>query len=242
MSQSQKNNRTYKKGGSQQTNLSIGYHLYNFKTILQHYMEDLIKQIVTGLSSVQNILLRIIQQEEVSMEEKVSLFDFFKKHEQVSDLVAFIKGNDILPDDILSLSNNCQSFIYFYNDNESALSSFNPSEECKAYLAPYRQEVETEGKTWAKLDTEKRHLSDRMDYMDCDSEKFKQMDAECDRLIELRDIHKARQNKAYAMLREKECYVAGFYFFQLEMLFILVNRMHDVCTYLISKYKKGDGL
>lgn len=176
------------------------------------------------------------------MEEKISLFDFFKKHEQVSDLAAFITDNGIQSNDIQSLSNSCQSFIQFYTDNETVLSTFNPREECKAYLAPYRLEVETEGKAWAKLDTEKRHLSDRMDYMDCDSEEFKQMDAECDRLMELRDIHKAKQNKAYAIQREKECYVAGFNFFQLEMLFVLVNRMNDVCTHLISKYKEGECL
>ena len=198
-------------------------------------MEDLIKQIVTGLSSVQSLLSRIIRQEEVSMEEKISLLDFFKKHEQVSDLAAYIRDNNIQPDDVQSLLDICQSFIQFYSDNEAVLSSFNPREECKAYLAPYRLKVETEGKIWAKLDTEKRHLSDRMDYIDCDSEEFKQMDAECDRLMELRDIHKAKQNMSYAIQREKERYVAGFYFFQLEMLFVLINRMHDVCTHLISK-------
>lgn len=205
-------------------------------------MEDLIKHFVTGLSSVQAILLRIIRQEEVSMEEKISLFDFFKRHEQVSDLATYIRDNNILPGDILPLSNCCQLFIQFYTENEAVLSTFNPREECKAYLAPYRLEVETEGKAWAKLDTEKRHLSDRMDYMDCDSKEFKQMDAECDRLMELRDIHKAKQNKAYAIQREKECYVAGFNFFQLEMLFVLVNRINDVCTHLISKYKEGECL
>ena len=205
-------------------------------------MEDLIKQIVIGLSSAQSILLRIIGQEEVSMKEKISLLEFFRKYEQVSDLAAYIRDNNIQPDGIQSLSNTCQSFIQFYNDNESVLSLFNPREECKAYLAPYRQEVETEGKTWAKLDTEKRHLSNRMDYMDSDSEEFKQMDAECDRLMELRDIHKAKQKRAFAIQREKECYVAGFNFFQLEMLFVLVNRMHDVCTHLINKYKKGENL
>lgn len=205
-------------------------------------MEDLIKQIVIGLSSAQSILLRIIGQEEVSMKEKISLLDFFRKYEQVSDLAAYIRDNNIQPDGIQPLSNTCQSFIQFYNDNESVLSLFNPREECKTYLAPYRQEVETEGKTWAKLDTEKRHLSNRMDYMDSDSEEFKQMDAECDRLMELRDIHKAKQKRAFAIQREKECYVAGFNFFQLEMLFVLVNRMHDVCTHLINKYKKGENL
>lgn len=205
-------------------------------------MEDLIKQISSGLSSVQSILSRIIQHENVSMEDKVSLFDFFRKHEQVSDLAAYIRDNDIQPEDILALSNACLSFIQFYNENESSLSLFHPSEECDTYLAPYKQEVENEGKTWARLDTEKRQLSDRMDYMDMDSEEFKSLDAECDHLIELRDIHKANQNKAYAIQREKECYIAGFYFFQLEMLLVLICRMHDVCTHLISKCKKGESL
>lgn len=176
------------------------------------------------------------------MEEKISLFDFFKKHEQVSDLSAYIRANNISFDAILSLKTNCQSFLQYCNENESALASFNPREECKAYLAPYQQEVETEGKAWAKLDSEKRHLSDRMDYMDRDSEEFKEKDAECDYLMELRDMHKANQNKAYAILRGKECYVAGFYFFQLEMLLILVSRMDEVCTYLANKLRKGESL
>ncbi len=176
------------------------------------------------------------------MEETVSLFDFFRKHEQVSDLSAYIRANNIPLDDILSLATVCQSFLQFCNENESALTSFNPREDCKAYLAPYQQEVETEGKVWAKLDTEKRHFSDLMDHIDRDSEDFKKKDAECDRLMELRDIHKANQNKAYAILREKECYVAGFYFFQLEMLLILVSRIDEVCTYFANKLRKGESL
>ena len=205
-------------------------------------MEDLIQQIATELSSVQSILLRIIMHQNVSMEEKVVLFNFFRKHEQVGDLTAYIRENDIQPDDIQPLSDACKTFIQFYNDNESALSSFNPQAECTTYLAPYKLEVEAEGKAWAKLDTEKRHLFDRMDYMDSDSEEFKTMDAECDRLIELRDKHKTKQDKAYAILREKESYIAGFYFFQLEMLFVLVNRMHGVCNHLICKRKEGVSL
>ena len=87
-------------------------------------MEDLIKQIVIGLSSAQSILLRIIGQEEVSMKEKISLLDFFRKYEQVSDLAAYIRDNNIQPDGIQPLSNTCQSFIQPHSTTGGQYSRF----------------------------------------------------------------------------------------------------------------------
>lgn len=202
-------------------------------------MEDLIKHISTELTAVQDTISRIIQHEEVSIEDKVSLFTFFKKHEQVSDLVDFINTNNSPLADIISLSNTCQTFIGFYDANATAISSFNPKEESDTYLAPYREEERREGQLWAEYDTQMRQLSNIMDYMDMDSEEFWQKDAECDRLRILRDTHKANQDKASTILREKEQPIMGFYFFVPEMLMVLVSRMNDVCNLLISKIEKG---
>lgn len=203
-------------------------------------MEDLVKQITSELSAAHNVLLGIVRHEDVSIEVKVSLCDFFKKHERVSDLVAYIEDNPTDISDIVMLSDTCSRFIQFYNENATVLSSFNAQEDTNTYLAPYKKEVDVEGKAWARLDTLMKRISNRMDsIMDMESERFVMLDKAYDRIQGLRDLHRSNQNKAYKILKEKEKLIYTFYFFELEMLVVLVQRLKDVCQLLSTRMKEG---
>lgn len=205
-------------------------------------MEDIIIQTTAELSAANDILWRIARQEIVCIQDKISLFEFFRRHESVSDLVEYAESNRTANLDIERLKGECLEFLKIYNDNQDSLSSFSPRKESEAFLAPYKEVVEKEGRLWSDYDLQMHQLSNRMDWMDLKSEEFRQSDKEYDRLMALRDFHKSRQDKAYGIQKQKERVIMGFFFFSLDMLVFLVGRIIDICDYLLDKEKKGDDL
>lgn len=84
-------------------------------------------------------------------------------------------------------------------------------------------------------------MSNRLDYLDNDSDEFKQMDAQCDAVKAEYDIHHARVNELHRICDEEIRRCSGVMSFTLEDLSILFFYMQRISQTIIDTITKPQG-
>ena len=183
-----------------------------------------------------------------SFEDLLSLYILYKAYNHTDSIIDYAKavidsgnGIDQLLADATSLNQMVGRCSQLYIDNKAAFDSIDSLSLFKAHIKPFQDAEQTEIDIATPLWKEYQHLSNRLDYLDNDSDEFKQMDAQCDAVKAEYDIHHARVNELHRICDQEIRRCSGAMSFTLEDLSVLFFYMQRISQTIIDTITKPQG-
>ena len=200
---------------------------------------DKIQETTNGLRRVNELLGKYVQNQALSFDEKRELWLFYKEHEDTYALIDCAvamagKDLDLLLSDAQHLLKEAEELIKVYKGSASLFSSFGTKEDCNTHLQPFKEAweemMEKAHTVWMEL----QRTSNRLDFMDYSDPEYKSLDEKCDKLRdEYNKLHNS-VNELFGKYRSEQKALAGLYFFDLDYLHVLIFRLSEIASSIIS--------
>ena len=198
-----------------------------------HRIEDLMRSLLPTPSGFEDIL---------------SLYILYKEYNHTNDIIDYAKavlesgeGIGQLLSDAKELNMMASDCYHLYVDNQQAFDAIDIKSLFDIHIKPFADAEQQEIKIATPLWKEYQHLSNRLEYMQIDSEEFKEKDAECDAVKADYDIHHAKVEELHRAWHNevKRCAVALM--FTIEDLSILLHYMKGISQSIIDTITKAEG-
>ena len=200
---------------------------------------DKIQETANGLRRVNELLGKYAREQALGFEEKRELWLFYKEHEDTNALIDCAvamagKDLDLLLSDAQLLLKAAEELIKVYKGSASLFSSFDTKADCTAHLQPFKEAWEEMKENAHTVWMELQRTSNRLDYMDYSDPEFKSLDEKCDSLrAEYNKLHNS-VNELFGKYRSEQKALAGLYFFDLDYLHVLIFRLSEIASSIIS--------
>ena len=179
-------------------------------------MEELMKSLLTTPSDFETLL---------------SLYLLFKGHQHTNTLIDYAEGvlksgegiGQLLADatELNQLVTRCNQL---YTDNQETFDSIDNDALFETHIKPFRDAEKAEADIAAPLWKEYQRLSNRLDYLDNNSDDFKELAPECDAVKAEYDIHHAKVNELHRIYNDEVKRCSAALSFTLESLNHKENR------------------
>lgn len=181
-------------------------------------------------------------------EDLLSLYILYKEYNHTDSIIDYAKsvidsgeGIDHLLADARELNQQVTDCYQLYLDNQQAFDSIDGHSLFKAHIKPFQNAEQAEVDIATPLWKEYQHLSNRLDYLDFDSDEYKQMDAQCDAVKADYDIHHAKVNELHRACNNEIKRCSGAISFTLEDLSVLFFYMQRISQTIIDTITKSQG-
>ena len=209
-----------------------------------------ISQILEDLSQVKMLLESFLQDGTLTISEERLIVDFFIHYQSTNDLVSDaieqIRSEAEGALDVFTrLQHDMESFLMFYSNNEKKLNTIDFKRDCNKYLEQFDnayKSASTEAtSTWKRI----QELSNKLDFMWETDEEYSTLRKECDEKESLYyNTLKPQVDRLFAEYKKQEEYIAPIYYFEMDMLVVLVTKMKDIAASAIEDIhamRKGTG-
>ena len=193
-------------------------------------------------------LMRSLLPTPSGFEDLLSLYILYKEYNNTNSIIDHAKeiinssvGADQLLADARELNQQVTDCYQLYLDNQQAFDSIDGHSLFKAHIKPYEDAEQAEVNIATPLWKEYQHLSNRLDYLDFDSDEFKRMDAQCDAVKADYDIHHAKVNELHRACDNEIKRCSGAISFTLEDLSVLFFYMQRISQTIIDTITKSQG-
>lgn len=210
-------------------------------------MDNYIQTLNADLTRMKE-LMRSLLPTPSSFEDLLSLYILYKEYNHTDFIIDYAKavidsgeGIDQLLADAMELNQQVTDCCQLYKSNQQAFDAIDSLSLFKAYIKPFQDAEQAEIDIATPLWQEYQRLSNRLDYLDNDSDEFKQMDAQCDAVKAEYDIHHARVNELHRICDEEIRRCSGVMSFTLEDLSILFFYMQRISQTIIDTINKPQG-
>ena len=210
-------------------------------------MDNYIQTLNADLARM-NELMRSLLPTPSSFEDLLSLYILYKEYNHTDSIIDYAKavidsgnGIDQLLADATELNRQVTDCCQLYRNNQQAFDAIDSLSLFKAHIKPFQDAEQAEIDIATPLWQEYQRLSNRLDYLDNDSDEFKQMDAQCDAAKAEYDIHHARVNELHRICDEEIRRCSGVMSFTLEDLSILFFYMQRISQTIIDTINKPQG-
>ena len=144
------------------------------------------------------------------------------------------KDLDLLLSDAQQLLKEAEQLIGIYKSSEPLFPSFDTKADCNAHLQPFKEAWEEMKEKAHAVWMELQRTSNRLDFMDYSDPEFNSLDEKCDRLrAEYDKLHNS-VNELFGKYRNEQKAIAGLYYFDLEYLHVLIFRLSEIASSIIS--------
>ena len=209
-----------------------------------------ISQILEDLSQVKKLLESFLQDGTFAIIEERLIVDFYIHYQSTNDLVSNAieqirsKAEGAL-DEFTELQHDMEAFLVFYSNNEKKLNALDFKGDCSRYLEQYDNAYKSAASeatsTWKRI----QELSNKLDFMWETEEEYPPLRKECDEKESLYyNTLKPQVDRLFAEYKKQEEYIAPIYYFEMDMLVVLVTKMKDIAASAIEDIhamRKGTG-
>lgn len=181
-------------------------------------------------------------------EHILALHGFFMQYQHTNTLIDYaecaIKSGKGLPSlfiEAKTLLQLTENFQKLYSDNKAAFDAVDNDKLLRCHLQPLVDEKNEEIRTATPLYQEYRSTSNRMDFMEPDSEQYVELERQCEKAKLEYDIHHARieeLHKAYEDELGKCCKALQF---KVEDFALLCYYMHGIAKSIIDIDSQTEG-
>lgn len=209
-----------------------------------------ISQILEDLSLVKKLLESFLQDGTLTISEERLIVDFFIHYQSTNSLVTDAikqirsKAEGAL-DMFAGLQHAMESFLVFYSNNEKDFNTIDFKRDCNKYLEQfdnaYKSASTDATSTWKRI----QELSNKLDFMWETDEEYPPLRKECDEKESLYyNTLKPQVDRLFAEYKKQEEYIAPIYYFEMDMLIVLIAKMRDIAASAIEDIhamRKGTG-
>lgn len=209
-----------------------------------------ISQILEDLSQVKMLLECFLQNGTLAISEERLIVDFFIHYQSTNDLVSeaieqIRSEAEGALDMFAGIQHDMEAFLVFYSNNEKKLNALDFKRDCSRYLAQFDnayKSASTEAtSTWKQV----QKLSNKLDFMWEKDEKYPTLRKECDEKESLYyNTLKPQVDRLFAEYKKQEEYIAPVYYFEMDMLIVLIAKIRDIAASAIEDIqtiRKGAG-
>ena len=193
-------------------------------------MEELMKSLLATPSDFETLL---------------ALYLLYKEHQHTNTLIDYAegvlksgKGIDQLLAEATELNQLVTKCNRLYTDNKEAFDSIDNDALFEAHIKPFRDVEKAEADIATPLWKEYQSLSNRLDFLDNDSDEFKNLEPKCDTVKAEYDLHHAKANELHRIYNDevKRCSAAlSFKIEDLSLVFIYMQRISQSIIDTITK-------
>ena len=209
-----------------------------------------ISKILEDLSQVKKLLESFIQDGTLAINEERLIVDFFIHYQSTNELVSNAieqirsKAEGAL-DEFTELQYAMEAFLVFYSNNEKDFNTIDFKRDCNKYLEQFDnayKSASTEAtSTWKQV----QELSNKLDFMWETDEEYPPLRKECDEKESLYyNTLKPQVDRLFAEYKKQEEYIAPVYYFEMDMLIVLIAKIRDIAASAIEDIhtiRKGAG-
>lgn len=209
-----------------------------------------ISQILEDLSQVKKLFESFLQNGTLAISEEKLIVDFFIHYQSTNDLVTdaieqIRSEAEGALDMFTELQHEMESFLVFYSNNEKDFNTIDFKRDCNKYLEQFDnayKSVSTEAtSTWKRV----QELSNKLDFMWETDEDYPPLRKECDEKESLYyNTLKPQVDRLFAEYKKQEEYIAPIYYFEMDMLIVLIAKIRDIAASAIEDIhamRKGAG-
>ena len=209
-----------------------------------------ISQILEDLSQVKMLLECFLQNGTLAISEERLIVDFFIHYQSTNDLVSeaieqIRSEAEGALDMFAGMQHDMEEFLVFYSNNEKKLNALDFKRDCSRYLEQFDnayKSASTEAtSTWKQV----QKLSNKLDFMWEKDEKYPTLRKECDEKESLYyNTLKPQVDRLFAEYKKQEEYIAPVYYFEMDMLIVLIAKIRDIAASAIEDIhamRKGTG-
>ncbi|MDY4555027.1 MAG: hypothetical protein SO468_02395 [Prevotella sp.] len=209
-----------------------------------------ISQILEDLSQVKMLLECFLQNGTLAISEERLIVDFFIHYQSTNDLVSeaieqIRSEAEGALDMFAGIQHDMEAFLVFYSNNEKKLNALDFKRDCSRYLEQFDnayKSASTEAtSTWKQV----QKLSNKLDFMWEKDEKYPTLRKECDEKESLYyNTLKPQVDRLFAEYKKQEEYIAPVYYFEMDMLIVLIAKIRDIAASAIEDIqtiRKGAG-
>ena len=181
-------------------------------------------------------------------EQLLALYLLYKKHQHTNALIDYAdetlksgQGLAQLLIDAQALNGQVTKCYRLYQNNQQAFDSIDNDSLFAAHIKPFQDVEEAEVEIATSLWQKYQSLSNRLDYLDRETDEFKKMDAECDAIKADYDKHHAKVDELHEVWHQevKRCAVALA--FKLEDLSLVFFYLQRITRSIIDTLTKAQG-
>ena len=210
-------------------------------------MDNYIQTLNADLARMKE-LMRSLLPTPSSFEDLLSLYILYKEYNHTDSIIDYAKavidsgeGIDQLLADAMELNQHVTDCCQLYRNNQQVFDAIDSLSLFKAYIKPFQDAEKAEIDIATPLWMEYQRLSNRLDYLDFDSDEFKKLDAQCDAVKAEYDIHHARVNELHRICDQEIRRCSGAMSFTLEDLSVLFFYMQRISQTIIDTITKPQG-
>ena len=209
-----------------------------------------ISQILEDLSQVKMLLESFLQDVTLTISEERLIVDFFIHYQSTNDLVSeaieqIRSEAEGALDMFAGMQHDMEEFLVFYSNNEKKLNALDFKGDCSRYLEQYNNAYKSAASeatsTWKRV----QELSNKLDFMWETDEDYPPLRKECDEKESLYyNTLKPQVDRLFAEYKKQEEYIAPVYYFEMDMLIVLIAKIRDIAASAIEDIhamRKGTG-
>lgn len=210
-------------------------------------MDNYIQTLNAGLARMEELMKSLLTTPS-DFETLLSLYLLFKEHQHTNTLIDYAKGvlksgegiGQLLADatELNQLVTRCNQL---YTDNQETFDSIDNNALFEAHIKPFRDAEKAEADIAAPLWKEYQHLSNRLDYLDNNSDDFKELAPKCDAVKAEYNIHHAKVNELHQIYNDEVKRCSAALSFTLEDLSVLFFYMQRISQTIIDTITKPQG-
>ena len=210
-------------------------------------MDNYIQTLNAGLARMEELMKSLLTTPS-DFETLLSLYLLFKEHQHTNTLIDYAKGvlksgegiGQLLADatELNQLVTRCNQL---YTDNQETFDSIDNNALFEAHIKPFRDAEKAEADIAAPLWNEYQHLSNRLDYLDNNSDDFKELAPKCDAVKAEYNIHHAKVNELHQIYNDEVKRCSAALSFTLEDLSVLFFYMQRISQTIIDTITKPQG-
>lgn len=197
-------------------------------------MNSYIQTLLADLAKCEALMSSILSTPS-DYEQLLALYLLYKKHQHTNTLIDYAdevmksgKGLAQLLTDTKALNEQVLKCYQLYADNQQAFDSIDNDSLFTAHIKPFQDAETAEVEIATSLWKEYQSLSNRLDYIDRETDEFREMDAKCDVIKADYDKHHAKVDELHDTWRQevKRCTVAlSFKLEDLSLVFFYLQRI-----------------
>ena len=210
-------------------------------------MDNYIQTLNADLPRIEDMMKSLLPTPS-GFEDILSLYLLYRKHQHTNAIIDYAKavlqsgeGINQLLAETQELKQQVDKCFKLYTDNQKSFDAIDNDSLFKAHIKPFEDAEKAEADIATPLWKEYQQLSNRLDFMDFNSDEFKQKDAECDAVKAEYDKHHAKVDELHSAWRKElnRCSVALT--FRLEDLSLVFYYMQGIAQSIIDAITKQKG-
>ena len=210
-------------------------------------MDNYIQTLNAGLARIEE-LMKLLLATPADFETLLSLYLLYKEHQHTNTLIDYAEG--VLKsgegiEQLLAEATELNQWVtkcnQLYTDNQEAFDSIDNDALFEAHIKPFRDAEKAEADIATPLWKEYQSLSNRLDFLDNDSDEFKKLEPKCDTVKAEYDLHHAKANELHRIYNDEVKRCSAALSFKIEDLSLVFIYMQRISLSIIDTITKSQG-